>query len=149
MSNQFNNFLNNNKFEFRKDIKVFIPYFLPFLLIFSRSIADITIVLISSLFLYKSFKEKNWEWVKNKWFIFVLIFWLYCIIINSYLSIAPLESLAYSIFFIRWPLFAIALAYWIFKDLKDLKRFLFSMTIVLIFIIFDTWWQFFFTRDLF
>ena len=149
MSNQFNNFLNNNKFEFRKDIKVFIPYLLPFLLIFSRSIADITIVLISTLFLYKSFREKNWEWVKNKWFIFILIFWLYCILINSYLSIAPLESLAYSIFFIRWPLFAIALAYWIFKDLKDLKRFLFSMTIVLIFIIFDTWWQFVFTRDLF
>jgi O-antigen ligase len=149
MSNQSNNFLNNNKFEFRKDIRVFIPYILPFLLIYSRSIADITIVLISSLFLYKSIKEKNWEWVKNKWFIFALIFWLYCIIINSYLSIAPLESLSYSIFFIRWPLFAIALAYWIFKDLKDLKRFLFSMTIVLLFIIFDTWWQFFFTKDLF
>ena len=105
MSNQSNNFLNNNKFEFRKDIRVFIPYFLPFLLIFSRSIADITIVLISSLFLYKSFKEKNWEWVKNRWFIFALIFWLYCIIINSYLSIAPLESLAYSIFFYKMATF--------------------------------------------
>ncbi|MDC0932146.1 O-antigen ligase family protein [Methylophilaceae bacterium] len=69
--------------------------------------------------------------------------------INSALSINPTESLAYSIFFIRWPIFAMALAYWILNDIKSLKRFLLSMTIVLVFIIFDTWWQFFFGEDIF
>ena len=69
--------------------------------------------------------------------------------INSALSINPTESLAYSIFFIRWPIFAMALSYWILNDIKSLKKFLVSMTIVLIFIIFDTWWQFFFELDIF
>jgi O-antigen ligase len=118
-------------------------------LIFSRSLADITIVLVSIFFLYYSYKSIGWEWIKEKWFCFALIFSAYCMTINSVLSINPTESLAYSIFFIRWPIFAMALAFWVLNDIKSLKRFLLSMTIVLVFIIFDTWWQFFFEIDIF
>ena len=130
-------------------LKFFFPYFLPLLLIFSRSLADITIVLVSVSFLYYSYKHIGWEWIKEKWFFLALIFSAYCMTINSALSINPTESLAYSIFFIRWPIFAMALSYWILNDIKSLKKFLVSMTIVLIFIIFDTWWQFFFDLDIF
>ena len=130
-------------------IKNYFPFFLPLLLIFSRSLADITIVIVSILFLYNSHKKLGWEWVKERWFFFSLVFCIYCMTINSVLSINPSESLAYSIFFIRWPIFAMALAYWIFDDKKALKNFLVSMTIVLVFIIFDTWWQFFFEKDIF
>ena len=118
-------------------------------MIFSRSLADITIVLISILFLYYSHKNIGWEWIKEKWFFFALIFSAYCLTINSALSIDSTESLAYSIFFIRWPIFSMALAFWVLNDIKLLKRFLLSMTIILVFTIFDTWWQFFFGVDIF
>ena len=130
-------------------IKNYFPYLLPLLLVFSRSLADITIVLISLLFLYHSYKNIGWHWVKEKWFCFALIFTIYCLTINSAMSIEPTETLAYSLFFIRWPIFAMALSYWILNDIKSLKKFLVSMTIVLFFIIFDTWWQFFFDQDIF
>lgn len=130
-------------------IKNYFPYLLPLLLVFSRSLADITIVLISLLFLYYSYKNIGWHWVKEKWFCFALIFTVYCLTINSALSIQPTETLAYSLFFIRWPIFAMALSYWILNDIKSLKKFLLSMTLVLFFIIFDTWWQFFFDQDIF
>ena len=130
-------------------IKKYFPYLLPLLLVFSRSLADITIVLVSVSFLYYSYKNTDWGWIKEKWLWFALIFSAYCMTVNSALSINPTESLAYSIFFIRWPIFAIALAYWILNDTKSLKRFLLSMTIILLFIIFDTWWQFFFDKDIF
>ena len=42
-----------------------------------------------------------------------------------------------------------ALSYWILNDKESLKKFLFSMIILIIFIIFDTWWQFFFKQDIF
>lgn len=129
--------------------KTYLPYFLPLLLPFSRSIADITIVLVSSLFLIKSYQENNWKWAHDKWFIFAIIFWLYCILINSPLSIKPFESLAYSFFFLRWPLFAMALTYWIFNDAFDLKKFFISISLVMVFIIFDTWWQYFYGADIF
>ena len=130
-------------------IKNYFPYLLPFLLVFSRSLADITIVLISLLFLYYSYKNIGWNWVKDKWFCFALIFTIYCLTINSAMSIEPTETLAYSLFFIRWPIFAMALSYWILNDIQSLKKFLVSMTVVLFFIIFDTWWQFVFDQDIF
>ena len=129
--------------------KKFFPYLLPLLLVFSRSLADITIVLISFLFLYHSHKKIGWHWIKEKWFCFALIFTIYCMVINSAMSIEPTETLAYSLFFIRWPIFAMALSYWILNDIQSLKKFLLSMTLVLFFIIFDTWWQFFFDQDIF
>jgi O-antigen ligase len=130
-------------------IKKYFPYLLPLLLVFSRSLADITIVLISLLFLYYSYKNIGWHWVKDRWFCFALIFTIYCLTINSAISIEPTETLAYSLFFIRWPIFAIALSYWILNDIQSLKKFLVSMTVVLFFIILDTWWQFIFDQDVF
>ena len=131
------------------NIKKYFPFFLPLLLIFSRSLADITIVLVSILFLYHSYKNLEWDWVKEKWFCFALVFFVYCLTINTAMSINPSGTFAYSIFFIRWPIFSMALAYWILNDLKSLKKFLLSLTLILIFIILDTWWQFFFEYDVF
>ena len=130
-------------------IKNYFPYFLPLLLIFSRAVADTTIVIISILFLYYSFKQIGWGWVKQKWFLFAIFFSAYCLTINSALSIDSAETFAYAFFFLRWPIFSMALAYWILSDLKSLKKFLISLTLLLLFIIFDTWWQFFFEQDLF
>ncbi|XOJ89179.1 O-antigen ligase family protein [Methylophilaceae bacterium Uisw_097] len=130
-------------------IKNYFPYLLPLLLIFSRSLADITIVLVGILFLYHSYKNIGWEWVREKWFCFALIFTIYCLTINSAMSIEPSETLAYSLFFIRWPIFAMALSYWILNDIQLLKKFFVSLAVVLFFIIFDTWWQFVFDQDIF
>ena len=109
------------------NIKKYFPYLLPLLLVFSRSLADVTIVLISLLFLYYSYKKIGWHWVKERWFCFALIFTIYCLTINSAMSIEPTETLAYSLFFIRWPIFAMALSYWILNDTKSLKKFFVSM----------------------
>ncbi|MGE4596979.1 MAG: hypothetical protein AAEA78_03300, partial [Methylophilaceae bacterium] len=111
---------------------------LPFLLIFYRGIADATLILIVLLFLLKSFKEGNWSWAKEQWFVFAIIFWLYLILINAPISINPEKSLFYAIAFIRWPIFAIALSYWIFNNQKNRKIFLVSFSIAFGFIIFDT-----------
>ena len=130
-------------------LKNYFPYLLPLLLIFSRAIADITIVLISILFFYYSFKKIGWGWLKEKWFFFALFFSAYCLTINSALSIDSAETFAYAFFFLRWPIFSMALAYWILSDLRSFKKFIISLTLLLLFIIFDTWWQFFFEQDLF
>ena len=132
-----------------KKLKNYFPYLLPLLLIFSRAIADITIVLISILFFYYSFKKIGWGWLKEKWFFFALFFSAYCLTINSALSIDSAETFAYAFFFLRWPIFSMALAYWILSDLRSFKKFIISLTLLLLFIIFDTWWQFFFEQDLF
>lgn len=129
--------------------KFYIPFLLPCLIPFSRSVADITIILVSVLFLLNSYLFNDWKWVKEKWFFFALIFWIYCLFIVSPMSIQIEKSFLYSFFFIRWPLFAMALSYWIFSDIKKIKSFLNILSIIVIFLLIDTWWQYFFNIDFF
>ena len=135
--------------QFFQSLKNIIPFLLPFAIPFSRSVADICIVLIAVLFLCKSYFENEWNWTKEVWFKFALIFFLYCIFINTPLSIDSFTSLQYSIFFIRWPLFALALGYWILNDFKSLKNFLVVTLFVTLFLILDTWYQYILGVDIF
>ena len=41
-----------------------VPFALPFLLVFSRTTADFTVILIVILFLMKSFLNNDWQWLK-------------------------------------------------------------------------------------
>ena len=135
--------------QFFQALKNIIPFLLPFAIPFSRSVADIFVVLIAILFLCKSYFENKWNWIKEGWFKFALIFFLYCIFINTPLSIDSFTSLQYSIFFLRWPLFALALGYWILNDAKSLKNFLVVTFFVCLFLIFDTWYQYILGVDIF
>lgn len=135
--------------QFFQNLKNIIPFLLPFAIPFSRSVADICVVLIAILFLCKSYFENEWSWTKEGWFKFALIFFVYCIFINTPLSIDSFTSLKYSIFFLRWPLFALALGCWILNDIKSLKNFLVVTTFVCLFLIFDTWYQYILGVDIF
>jgi O-antigen ligase len=135
--------------QFFQTLKNIIPFLLPFAIPFSRSIADICVVIIAILFLCRSYFENEWNWIKEGWFKFSLIFFLYCIFINTPLSIDSFTSLQYSIFFLRWPLFALALGYWILNDKKSLKNFLVVSFFVCLFLILDTWYQYFLGFDIF
>ena len=132
---------------FLDKFKDYILILLPVLLIFFRGIADVTLVLICLVFLYRSYKINDWEWIKQKWFIFSLFFWFYLILINTPLSIDFSNSLFYSFAFIRWPLFAMALSIWLLQGYKSKKNFLISLFFTLGFIIFDIWWQYIFEYD--
>jgi len=65
------------------------------------------------------------------------------------MSINTKGSLFYSLAFIRWPLFAMALSYWLLKSQINQKKLLWVMAVTLAFIAFDTWWQYFFRVDIF
>jgi len=121
---------------------------LPLLLIFFRGIADVTVLLIGLTFLYRSYTKNDWVWLNQKWFIFSLIFWLYLLLINSPLSTNSSESFLYSLAFIRWPLFAMALSMWVLHDHVSRKKFLMAMLFTLSFIVIDIWWQYIFEFDL-
>jgi O-antigen ligase len=132
-----------------KIFEKYIPFALPFLLIFFRGLADLTVLLIGLIFLIKSYKEKNWIWMHESWFKFSVIFVIYISTINVIVSIDPQDSLFYALTFLRWPIFASAIYFWIFKEVHALKKFLFTLSFLLLFLIFDVWLQFFTGEDIF
>ena len=54
--------------------------------------------------------------MNEKWFLCSLIFVSYLLFVNTPMSINPKGSFLYSLAFIRWPLFAMALSYWLLKS---------------------------------
>lgn len=126
---------------FFKKTEHYLPFLLPFLLIFSRTFADVTVIIVSVLFILKCSYEKkfflNEPWVKS-----TIFFILYLVFINSSLSINPKDSLIYSISFIRWPIFSLALCYWIFSEKNSLDKFFNSLLIVSLIFLLDIWYQF-------
>lgn len=119
-----------------------LPWLLPWLLLFSRAIADFTVLLSGILFLLFSFRHREWEWAKKPWFRLCLVFWFYLLFVNLPLSVDPFDSLLYAITFMRWPLFAAALAYWLLAERSRQKHFLVSLLLTSLFIALDTGWQY-------
>ena len=122
---------------------------LPALLLFSRALADITLVIIGAVFLYRSYRQKDWHWLNEPWFRLALVFSGYLLVLNTPFSLAPLESLVYSLFFLRWPLFAAALAWWLLATQCRQKLFLQGLVVTCLLIAADTGWQYVFGTDWF
>jgi len=120
------------------------PYLLPFSLAFSRTIAEASLLLIVILFLIKSFKEKDFQWLKIGWVRYFLIFIFYLIFLNSPFSFNIKDLFIYSIEFIRWPIFSIALSYWIFTNTKSFEKLFVSILIMLLIFLLLMWYQFIF-----
>lgn len=127
----------------------YLPWILPLLLLFSRAAADITVLSISVAFLFKSYQSKDWAWTKQTWFKLNLLFWLYLLCINAPLSIDAADSFMHAIFYLRWPLFAAALAYWLLQDKKFQQHFLIALMFVCAFVLLDTSLQYITGTDLF
>lgn len=127
----------------------YLPWLLPLLLIFSRSIADISILLVGLLFLFRSYQQSDWAWTKHRWFLLNLVFWLYLLLINSPLSVDAVDSLSHAFFYLRWPLFAAALGYWLLIDNIHQRNLLIALLLVCAFVIFDSGFQYITGQDLF
>jgi len=127
----------------------YLPWILPLLLLFSRAVADITVLSIGVAFLFKSNQSKDWAWTKQTWFKLNLLFWLYLLCVNAPLSIDSADSFIHAIFYLRWPLFAAALAYWLLPDTKFQQHFLIALMLVCVFVLLDTSLQYVTGADLF
>ena len=124
-------------------------WLLPSLLLFSRALADITIVLVSLVFLVRSFRQQEWTWLSYNWVRLALLFWAYLLLVNLPTSHLPQESFKAVLAFIRWPLFACALAYWLLVKRQQQWLLLKSLSITGLFVVLDTSWQYVFDVDWF
>ncbi len=133
----------------RHKAESYLPFLLPFLLLFSRSLADITVVLIGLLFLYKSYIEQSWHWTQLSWFRCALLFVAYLVLINTPFSIDSTTSFGKALAFLRWPIFASAIAFWLLQGRQRFRHFIIGLMIASAFVFFDTAWQYFTGTDLF
>jgi len=121
---------------------VFLFSLIPFFLITGPFLSDLSVSLISLLFLYYCIKKKNFSYFNNKYFYFFFIFWIY-LIINSLTNNFNFDSLKISFFLFRYAVFVIAIAALLNENEKFIKYFFYCIFVCFVVLIIDGFYQFF------
>ena len=125
LKNGINKIKNYHNFD-----KIAIIFWLagPFIYLIERSPADIWLTSFALVFLFRSFKLKDWEWAKQTWFIFALLLWLLGLI-SSLQGPMPSFSLGQGFVWIRFPLYAAAAQIWLGRD-RDIRLLMLTLMTV-------------------
>ncbi len=141
------NILKNNN-ELSTNIIYFLIIALPITLVSGPFLSDLSISIITIIFLYISYKKKLIFYYKNKYSKFFGIFFL-ILLFTSFLSTDPFISFKKTIFFFRFWIFALAVWY-IFNIKKEelCKYLIISFTFIFIILIIDGYYQFIFKENI-
>ena len=129
------------------NLKLLPLIILPITLLISPGAADFVIILSVILFLLNSIKNKNFYWIKDKYFILLFVFYIY-LLVNFYFSQSREESLGRAFGFIRFPLFIMSIKYFFLKDFSKINVVIKFWTVTIIIVLIDTLIQFFYGKNI-
>ena len=137
---------NNN--ELATNIIYFLIIALPITLVSGPFLSDLSISIITIIFIYISYKKKLIFYYNNKYSKIFGIFFL-ILLITSFLSTDHFISFKKTIFFFRFWIFALAVWY-IFNIKKEklCKHLIISFTLIFIILIIDGYYQFIFKENI-
>ncbi len=138
---------NKEKLIFYK-IPTILFSLIPFFLITGPFLSDLSVSLISLLFIIYCIKNRNFSYFRNKYFYFFLIFWIY-LIVNSLINNFNLDSLKISFFYFRYGFFVIAIAVLLEVDSKFIKYFFYCIFICFLALVLDGFYQYFVGQNIF
>ncbi len=118
----------------------FILCLIPFVLLTGPFFPDFFLSQISLIFLFLTFRDKEWHYYHNYFFYIFIIFYIYLLLIAS-TSDYPYESIKDIFFYFRFGIFSLAIWFILDKKPKTIK--IFTISILLSFCIsyIDTFYQ--------
>ena len=103
----------------------------PFILLIERSPADAWLSLLAIAFALRSVIRRDASWLKPFWVRTGFAFWLWCVIAGA-ISSDPVYSVGEAVVWFRFPLFAMATAFWLARDRRLLHAMLASTALGLL-----------------
>jgi len=126
-------------------------FFLILLLPISFVIGPLIVEIISTIlilqFLYFSFKQKNFFYIKNKIFIFFILFYIF-LLITLFFSEYKHNIYVNIIFNFRFIFFAFAIHFFLISNFNFLKKIYIFLSLTILIVIFDGFWQYFYDENL-
>ena len=120
----------------------------PLIMIAGRAPTDIGLSLVALLFIAHSAITKDGSWLRERWVQIALTLCAFMCARNLLLDDWA-SALGHSLAWLRFPMFAAALAYWILPDETVRRRLIYCFTGVLIFLLLDGFWQYHNRYDIF
>ena len=91
----------------------------PIIYLIERDPADLWLTLICLLFIFRCFKNRDWEWASQLWFKSALMLWLFGLF-AALTSSDPYFTFQQGFVWIRFPIFVAATQVWLAKD-RDIR----------------------------
>ncbi len=132
---------------FFEKIPVLLLILLPFSLITGPFIPDLSISIISIIFLLKCITEKNFNYFNNIYFKYFLIFYFVCLV-SSLISDFKLISTIKSFFYIRFGIFALSVWYLLSLNQKIIKYIFLSLLFCFLLLIIDGFFQYLYGKNI-
>jgi O-antigen ligase len=152
--------INANKVNFKSFIKeslnekfiIFLFSFLPISFILGNSAINSNILIIDLFFLLTCYHQKQWSWIRNKYFYFFIFIWIY-LVINSIISenvtasffdtirkeiVYPKnDSIIRSVGFLRFIIFLFAVQYFFFISKKIFNQIFLYWSVIIFIVLID------------
>ena len=137
-----------SKKDYSEKIIYYLLVLLPITLVSGPFLSDLSVTIISILFIKISYSKKLFFYYQNK---YSKIFGLFIIIliVTSFFSLDPIISFKKVIFFFRFWIFALAVWYILDHENKLIKHLIISFTLVFLILIIDGYIQYFFKANMF
>ena len=117
---------------------------IPALLVTGPFLSDLAVSIIAIIVATSIFKKKNYFIFKNKYFIIFIAFNIF-LIVRSIFAYDPIFSLKVTLFYFRFGLFSIGIAYCFYLlNEKTINKFYYCLIITFIIVILDGYCQFIF-----
>jgi O-antigen ligase len=124
-----------------------VSVFVPIALVVGNAGAEISICIVVIIFLANCIGQRQLAWAKEDWALAVLALWAYgCV--RAIFAAHVLESLIQAVIWIRFPLFAVALANWILVHAEWRRRLMYSTVAAAAFLAADAVLQYFVGTDI-
>ena len=117
---------------------------IPWLLISSRGAADAMCVVIGVCFLGRSFRSKQWLWLRDPVVVVALAAWAWMLLVASPFAVDVGESYKVALPWIRWILLYASFRYWLFTSRESFYGVAANTVLLAVAVIFDTFWQYHF-----
>ena len=140
------------KESYNEKFIIFLFSFLPISLILGNSAINSNILIIDLFFLLTCYRQKQWSWIRNKYFYFFISIWIY-LVINSIISenvavslFDPIrkeivypknDSIIRSVGFIRFIIFLFAVQYFFFNSKKIFNQIFLYWSIIIFVVLID------------
>ena len=129
------------------NLKLLPLIILPIFLLISSGVTDFLIVLSIIIFLAYSTKNRDFYWIKDKYFVLLFIFYIY-LLINFYFSQSREESMSRAFGFIRFPLFIMSVKYFYLNDFSKINSLIKFWILIIIIVLVDTLIQYYFGKNI-
>lgn len=111
---------------------------IPWSLIYFRGLADGLLIATGLLFLLRSYKTKDWQWLKRTDVRLMAALWLWISLPVSLFALQPAVSFPAALAWIRFPLFYSAVVTWLAQDPRLWRGMALNGAVLLGFILADT-----------